>query len=357
VNTEFGYWEEVADWPAAIKLVMVWGHTCRLFSVFKLAGAGSRDLAQIFRSYPQPMGTDILQRDPNYWNDVIHPHRLNREVFLTHGVSSVLSDKDPKTLENLNFLEIISNYAFAQDADVKVIYLMRDPLLTINGTGTFLSGDRAKVLSPIIGKENAEGVSSSNLESMVRKAIEDLEQNPYQKSWATINAIVRDLPIYPSLRERLKALLEQLDVDGILKTDLITAYQALRVAASQIPHFQDDDLRKHYEASLIQAAYFLSEKYKGDSMAQETIEGDVSLERHVAELMDISLALSIRLNDSRSTSMGWSKLIRSMLSKWPQLGKHISNTFSQVVFELPAKQLHGMWAVVLSLRASQPDSL
>jgi hypothetical protein len=100
-----------------------------------------------------------------------------------------------------------------------------------------------------------------------------------------------------------------------------------------------------------------SEKYKEDRMPQEPIEVGISLERHVAELMDIALALSIRLNDSRSTSMGWSKLIRNMLSNWPQLGNHISNTFSQVMFELPAKQLHGMWAVLLSLRASQPGSL
>lgn len=56
-------------------------------------------------------------------------------------------------------------------------------------------------------------------------------------------------------------------------------------------------------------------------------------------------------------SCGWSQLIRSILVKWPELGSYITNTFSLLVFEVPASQLHGMWSVVLSLRASQPKAL
>lgn len=282
---------------------------------------------------------------------------LRPASLLTHGVSSILADRDPQTLEALGAVELISNYAFAEDANRKIIQLIQDPQLMVNGTGSFLSGDRAEVLSPIIGEENAGGLSSSNLEGMVRSTIEELEQNPAQKSWGTITAITKDLPIYPSLRERLKTLLAGLDIESLWKTDAIATYHALRVAASQAPYYEDEDLRNRFEEGLLLVAQSLSERYQGNVSTGETDESGISMERHANELLDISLALSARLNDPRATTKAWSQLLQNLLIRWPQIGEHIASTFSRLVYELPLRQLHGMWPVLLSLRSSRASSL
>jgi nucleoside phosphorylase/tetratricopeptide (TPR) repeat protein len=357
VNVELGYWPDVEGWSAPIKLSMAWAHASRLYNVFSAAGATSRDLMNLFRSVGQPMSTDILMREHALWNDVLHPHILNRVIFLTHGVASVLGGYDQQTLEALSVGEFISNFAFADDANVKVVDLIRDPRLAHDGENSFFGGDRAEVLSPIIGADNVDGLSSSNLEGMVRRSIEELNVDSNKWDWATIDAIVKDQPIYQDLQSRLKDLLLKLEVGSLLETNTTIAHLALRVSANQAVYLGDDNLRAHLEKALLEVTAFGA---RGDRASQSQAEGEgkkLSPKQEIASLLDAAVTLSIRLNDSRATSRAWGELLRRMSDAWPLIREYMTPTFLRLVFELPASQLHGLWPALLSLRASSAIAL
>ncbi len=79
----------------------------------------------------------------------------------------------------------------------------------MNRTGSFLGGDRAAVLAPIIGEEGTGLLASANLEELVRETIEDLNRDPQQlHRWLTVYGVVGSNLIYQGLRERYHTLLQ-----------------------------------------------------------------------------------------------------------------------------------------------------
>jgi hypothetical protein len=132
------------------------------------------------------------------------------------------------------------------------------------------------------------------------------------------------------------------------------AFHALRVGANQIPYLADEGLRRKYESHAIHAARFMRQRLEDKQSDMQTVE---RLESHASELIDMVLALSIRFHDPIATSDNWTRILKEMLVAWPAVGSYLTNTISQLVFELPANQLHGMWELFLSLRASQSQSI
>jgi hypothetical protein len=356
VNREFGYWPEVSLWPVKIRLAMMWAHACWLHNLFYAAGATVDELAKTFRSENIHLGPDVLSRDPNYWNDVLHPRRLNRTSFLTHGASKLLGENDSGSLEAVGLKDLVMRKAVKTVGEVKIPTpeLLRDQSLALNSTGSFLGGDRAEALSPLIEEDVRQVVASSNLEQLVKELLEKLEANPNEQSWATIDAIVWDLPFYSSLLERLKSLLENLDFSIMLKADPTAAQFALRLAGSQMARIADEEIRARFERALLEWA-----KYQSgiDSEGLEKEQHQPSMDARVGEVVEIAMGLSVKPNDPRFTSRAFTNLLRQVALLWPSFGEYIGQATLRLAFELPAAQLHGMWPLLLTLRASQPQAL
>jgi nucleoside phosphorylase len=357
VNCEFGYRLDILQWDQQTRLAMVWAHASRLQNLFHSAGILSDEIVRLIQSHSQPMPTDILSRDPHYWNDILHPHRLSRIVFLTHGVGKMFARYDKKLLTELGLPRLMDCVGFKDERDAadSLMELVRDPLLTYNGTASFLGGDRAEALSANLELKNSEVLSSERLQEETARAVESAQLDPVQGPWTTLVAITRDAPIYERSRDALRTLLQTLDFDSILANDPVNANLVLQVAAYQIPYLGDEQLRLRYEDALITAVRFYAQKQvdtcpkqKGpsDGLAQ------VPFNNIVSELLEVALSLSIRIEDPRKTAEAWGNLLIRMLDSWSLVRDRIASTVVNLVFELPAIQLPGLWQVALAVRAS-----
>src|SRR6185295_987585 len=178
VNEEFGYWAEASNWTAETKLILVWAHTSKLHNLFHKANTDPKKVLKWLRADDRLPTTEILERDPHYWYDVLHPRRINRAVFLSHGVSALISDKAPELLDQFDMKNLIGRVAVTDWEDpnnaTPNFRLLRDPVLATNKTNSIFGGDRSIPLSPIIGKENAEVFSTANLKKLVKEAVDEL---------------------------------------------------------------------------------------------------------------------------------------------------------------------------------------
>jgi hypothetical protein len=118
-----------------------------------------------------------------------------------------------------------------------------------------------------------------------------------------------------------------------------TAILALRLASDQGVHFNDDIFRLYCETELLELIKTQVCKDSGPA------DPDIDL------FLDIAIELSIRPSDGRATSRAFSKLLQDMFDVWPQLATRWRPGLSMLVRELPARQLHGIWPLVLQMRA------
>ncbi len=356
VNKEFGYWPETAEWPVPVKLALVWAHACKLHNVFHAAGADPVALAKTFRAENRHLSADVLSRDPSYWNDILHPRRLNRAFFLTHCVARVLEGNSHEALDTIGVPNLVKAKALrnAGEIPIPVAEFFRDTTLATNAAGSYLEGDRGEALKPYLDEDVAQLLSSGNMEELVRGSIENLEKSPGQHSWATITAIIGDLPPYAGLRNRFMGLLGALNIEEVLKTDPVAARQALRAAADQMWNVSDETLRARYEAALLSLVEFQARSPLKSGAGGTHDEPDETI---IGELVETALRLAVRPNDPRSTSRAFARLLERMVRVWPALGADIGYAASKLAFELPAHHLHGMWPLLLYLRASQRQPL
>jgi hypothetical protein len=353
VNKEFASWNDAREWPAQIKLAMIWAHASRLHNLFIAVSPTPEAFTQVFESENQHMSPDILARDPALWNDLLHPRRFSRVTFLTHGVASVLSGINQQALESLSAADLIRDFAFGGESGAKLLDLIRDPQLANDSVGSFFGGDRAEVLAGVVGEESVKVLSSPNLQDLVRQAIEELQLDPSQRSWANLLAVVGDLPLYLELREQFSSLVIGLDIVTMIDSDPSTARLALRAIANQAPYQFDEGIRTKLEEGLIELTRIRSVINE----EKESEEDKPPEEASVAILIEGALMWALQLNDPRATSAAWSSLLRKLVDIWPGISRFVGREISKIVFDLPGSQLHGVWELVLTLRAVNEDAL
>jgi hypothetical protein len=342
VNDEIGYWADAVRWSGPVKLAMVWAHTNTLHNLFGRRLLAPAGLTQWLERARRRTSAEILGRDLAYWNDILHPRWQNRSEFLVYAVASIVSSYDAQVIEHLGVKELLLVTAFkGNDANrMPEISLLRDLTLASNVLGSFLGGDPSTVLGPRIGHELSSMLASSSLKSMVKEAIETLKGDPYQESaWAKIAVVVGNLPIYEDLAAEFKEVIRQLNFRSINVVNPSSVMWALRVTSDQVVHFKDASLRKHCEAGFLEII-----------QAQASRETD-SANLDIELFFDLAIELSIRPGDPRATSKAFSKLLQDMFDAWPLLATRWRPGLSKLVKELPARQLHGIWPLVLHMRA------
>jgi hypothetical protein len=81
------------------------------------------------------------------------------------------------------------------------------------------------------------------------------------------------------------------------------------------------------------------------------------VEAVLAMLLEAALGMAVELNDARVTSRAWGGLLLRMLNAVPGFARYFGYLLLKRVFELPAAQLHGMFPVLLAVRALNRESL
>lgn len=359
VNDEFGYRYRNENVSAKSRLAMVWAHACRLHNIFHSVGAIPEGLAKNFREYYRQTSIELLSREPAYWNDILHPRRVKRVKLVTYGLATLLQDKNTQVLSELALAERIREIVFSREvaSNFPAVELISDPTLKTNLLGSYLGGDLAEMLSPIIGEEGLETLSPLVLHGLVSQALENLKEAPNSKEqWSVILGLVGDSPIYPDLRESLVSILGTINIDSAYEADPMAARLALRVAANQLVFIDDDNLRSRFEESFLRV---IGAEFGRNNMAGEDIRGiDGDQNTYLlSESLEIAFALSAKLDDPLATSMALGSLLRKMINGIPRLANHYRHIIWRLVSELPVSQLQGLWTALLSVRASSKDAL
>lgn len=355
VSEEFEYWREASDWPVPVRLALIWAHASRLHNLFVNVNGDINKLSRIFQSFNRRRSAaDVLDRQPAFWNDVLHRRRFSRELFLTHGVASVLGTHNRRFIEALELDRHINETSFSEDLRASLIPLLCDPQLSTNLTGSFMGGDRAEALAPVIGEEPAEALSSKSFEELVRKAVQNLQSNSNARDWGTIDLITQDLPVYPEVSAQLKVLVENANFGEMYTTDYVAAFYALRVATRQTLYWNDEVLRAHLEDVLLNLIKLNPIKIKTGH--KQTESDGISPESRASALLDTALTLSLKSDDPRASGATLSALLRKILDARPEIGNYLTGLPSLLLL-LPAAHLHGMWPLLLALRASNDNAL
>jgi hypothetical protein len=303
VNDEFGHWADAVRWPASIKLAMVWAHTNILHNLFGRLQMDPDKLAQWIEKARRRTSAEILGRNLASWNDVLHPRRQNRTAFLVHAVAPIVASYDSHLIEDLSVKDLLLTTAFTGDHENRSpqMSLLHDLTLASNALDSFLGGDWFPVLAPCIGHELSARLASSSLKSIVKEAIQNLKNDPFQQSeWAKIAVVVGNLPMYEDLAAEFKEVVRQLNFTSLDMINPSTAMLALRVALDQAIHLNDEAFRLYCETGLLEMIKAQVSRDNGSA------NPDIDL------FLDDAVELSIRPSDVRATSKAFSKLLQSM---------------------------------------------
>jgi hypothetical protein len=358
VNEEFGYWSNASEWSAAVRLAMVWAHATNLFdAVHPIFVSGTGDLDQLadwFTSPDRQFSAEILHHDSAYHLDCAHPVKLRRVEFLSVGSLGLLAGHDPAAIDRIGLLDLVRRTGFTESDGqfLPVQELLGDNSLMANLTGSFLAGDKPVLFSLVAGPEVAQFVAPANLETLVRLHLQELSTNAADaRNWAVVASILRAQPLYRTLEDEFRALIRDVNFDQVLTEDRQAALNALTVASVQSRVLTDT------ERSLCEGWLLKYVKAFGECHSQLLVEGDAEKAGDFAEelvsLMECAIRLSVRPDDPRASGLAFSNLNQRMLDTWGGLSDYLEHATLKSVFELPVRQLHGMWLVVLASRASR----
>lgn len=332
---------------------MIWAHAGRLHDIFLRVGAVPGETAELFNRTSSRMTKDIFDRDPDYWNDVLHPQRVNRPIFLVHAIAQMLTRIGPVESSYNSIASRIRDVAVQTVGEQSVpnSLLMRDSLLASDSLGSFLGGDRWAILEPVLEADFCRQFSSPKLRSIAETSIVSLISDPNAGvEWLKLVLVVGDLPVYPELIDKVKLLFERIELSTLLDRDPKALELALLFVSSQARHVLDDNGQSRLLDQLLKLGEMLSTLIAKES--HSTPASELLAKRNVAgSLLDSLVTLSICAGNPRSTSRRFSDSLKRLYDMAPDVFLIFRHALERLVLELPVSQLHGIWPIVLLARA------
>ncbi len=338
-----------------LKLATVWSHASRIHNIFHSVGFSSTDIAEMFKQHTRQMNAETMIREPELWDDCLHPHGLNRTVFLTHGVARMFSGIDSNKLGEIGIGAMLENEIVLDVNGTKIpkIPLLHDSALETDGLNSIFGGDHAQALRSVLNDEALEILSSTKLHEMVKQALDQLVDNKDQSAWASIIAVIGDLPIYADLRDKFRLAISSLEIDAEFMSRPGLAHSALMTAANQVRHWGDEDMRSSLRNKIIAAIKFEVEVPRIQRDETEAVSGDAG--RRIEDLIDAALKMSIVRGDLSATGRELADVLGKVAEVWPDFSKRLGPVVSAFLWELPVEVVRSWWPLCLRLRATLPE--
>ncbi len=343
VNDEFDRWPEARSWAPKVRSTMVWAHAHRLFVILISTGATVIWIKDTFiRPGGQQMTSEVFEREPDYWFDVTHPRRIDRGSFLFAGLSYGFGDEAQR----------FSNEASLENAaGLSAFPLLRDPTLARNWLGSFLGGDRGEKLAALIGPEQASMYSRQGLKSLVEDKLNNLgELEQEHLIWASIHAVIGDLPPYEALADRLEEAIQQTDFIELAKENLQTGTFALHTASQLALNIGDADLRARLKEQLVGVAGLLAEMDSSAGNGRTSVE-DLMGHTELGPLVDGALALAVAGSSPENVHPEFTALMNQIVSVWSSTAPLFKLLVLRLCEELPVGQSKHYWPTLIQLRA------
>jgi len=248
LSREFSYWHEMRAWSVSTRLVMIWAHTNKLYNLLYNPEVILEEFIQRLEkhSHQRQVSADILDRDPEFWNNVLHPRHLNRMNLIVHGLATILKDRDLAILQAAKIPEKVIDFA-VKNLDEKQFLnpeLFHDITLAQDSLESFLGGNRSDCLGYLLGEELGHQVSSNHLKLLLTSALDALISEPLSsEKWLLIIALIGDFPIYNDLASKLDYLIREINFIELYNLEPSTALFALTVACDHTANTINEELR------------------------------------------------------------------------------------------------------------------
>ena len=341
----FSFRPNVKEWSVPVRLAMIWAHASKLQNFLDVPGLKLQEFIEnLWGLVQSQVNPSKLNRNVEFWNDVLHPHRFDRIVIAVHGLASLLQDKPSEVLSQSGVIERIQAFAVktVEEHRVPNPQLFRDPMLAQDSLRSILGGDRGHCLAPIFGSELAQYLESASLKTIIEGAIQNLESDPTDLTqWSWLSTVVGDLPIYEDLRDSLKQIVAKTNIATWFKLNPDLGLLALDIASNQVNHIGNEEVWVYLENQLLSLVRLLAEE------AQDNINENVT-----TQLIETIFRLSVKPENPRETSQHAADLVISAVNTWQKLADtHLYAGLFKLIQELPTEQLHGFWKAFLHLRA------
>ncbi len=346
LSGEFSYWHETRKWLPSMRLAMIWAHASKLYNLLYHPQIKVEEFTQKIEEHStlRSISADIFDRNPEFWNDVLHPRRLNRIEFVVHGIAAILAEYDAEFLRSGGIIDKMAAFAVKTVEGQQILSptLIHDcSALAQDNLGSLLGGDRSQYLINILGEHLGHQVASAQLKAIVESALNAIVNDPFSRqNWLLIINLVGDLPIYSDLAETLSNLLNDLDIVELYRAEPSTASFALMLASYQVANSGNENLRSKVEQELVTIAGLINSQKQQELVAPEIVN----------HFLESVLNLPVKANDPHTTSRSLNSLLEKIFLACPHLANRLASGLYKVVQELPANQLHGCWKTVLLVR-------
>ncbi len=348
VNEEFGRRQDFRSFSPHIRLALIWSHTHQLFSILISTGAPTTWFKEAFGQIGQQIRGEVFERDPDYWFDIAHPRRVNRETFFLEGLSYSLGEATTgfieKKLRGLFTKEFLTEMAGRQ---FPFQSLLRDPAQARNSLGSFLGDDYRKGLSLLLDDKDQGQFMWPSFRELAEQAVNKLtEASDELLAWVQIYAVFGDLPPYEDLMDQLKVIMCQTDFVNLFEKDLNCGKFAIHAASLQVINLDDEDLRYHLKDQLVNIAKFLTAQKSSKLNCIAADERELFL-----VLVESALNISIAAQLPQDVISEFADLLRQLVETWDSMMPECRPMVQRLCEELPISQAQKFWPLLVRLRA------
>jgi hypothetical protein len=352
-NTDFNLWSDTKVMPAHIRLLMVWAHAHRLFTIFKSLGARGDWLKSVFTPVYKPVTWDLFDRRQSLFFDAANPRQANRPRLILSGLQYCLGQKANDYIDQ-NTKELLQRDVFAEVGGTIGPHpsLIRDLSQATNALGSFLGEPFVDVLTATFGEDISNLFSQENLKLLVSLAIEKLnEVNNDFTSWSHLHAVIDGLSPYENFVDQFIVLFHQVEFSKLTDEKTMLGILALHTASLQEPYLDDKDLNFKLRNEVVNVTSIISNKGSGDVASNQVYETEDSLEQYIhGILLDSALNLSVSADQPVKD---FESLITRMIDVNPSMIPLTKYVIQRLYDDLPAYQSKKLASLLLRLRAEK----
>jgi hypothetical protein len=168
--------------------------------------------------------------------------------------------------------------------------------------------------------------------------------------WASIHAVVADLPPYEELAGRLKEAVQQTDFVELTQDNLQTGMLALHTASHLVISVGDEDLRSRLKEQLVGVAGHLAE-LNGSANNVRASVANLMESAELGALVDAALALAVATRLPENVHPEFAALVDQLVRVWPSTAPLFKLIVLRLCEELPISQSKQYWPLLTRMRA------
>jgi hypothetical protein len=343
-DSAFGIWPQTKTWSATERLVMVWAHSHRVFSMFNHLGVPTEWIAERFCRPDFGVCYELFDHPLECSNDVAHPKRVSREAFLLTGLAYATSEKGADWWGGAIRRPLLDLVHQVADGETRLnVGLLRDSSLAGDLLGSFLAGDRSHIPCSVLNDDAADVLLPANVKKLGAEALHAAQAGNSILGWNAIYHVFGDLPIEDGQRELMESAILKIDL-APLADDLKACEALLHAASMQAAALRSISVTEHLSEQMSKIAGLLRERSRdGRKLTDDE-------RQFLSSLFQVAINLSWSAENGVERASEFTRLFARIADAFPKsaaICRHLLNR----MWPCDANQSRLLWPPLIRSRA------